>query len=109
MIRWLRGRVVLREEQRAESGVIWTPEREAREVTQHYGRVVALGPPALTRRRYVDGRWIGGVEIPHECKVGDLVLFVFEAALERLRTIDLGEGPLVVVHQEELVGVIDAA
>lgn len=68
MIRPMRGQVVVREEPPAPSATLWTPDPTPRQVRTHTGRVLALGPPARTA---------GGVEVPHEYKVGDLVEFFF--------------------------------
>lgn len=76
MIRPLRGQVVVREVPPRPSAVLWTPPPGPRSVTTHTGRVLALGPPARTA---------GGVEVPYEYQVGDLVQYHFEA-LEKLLT-----------------------
>lgn len=68
MIRPMRGQVVIQEIPPQPSAHLWTPTPKPREVTTHTGRVLALGPPALTP---------GGVEVEHGYSVGDLVLYRF--------------------------------
>ena len=65
-IRLMRGQAVIREVDRG-SDVLWTPEeKNQRSVKTHTGRLLALGPPPLTKR---------GAEVPIDVRVGDLVQF----------------------------------
>ena len=67
-VRLLRGQVVIREERHV-SAHVWAPTPEnPRDVKTHRGRVLAMGPPAVTRK---------GHEVPHGFKVGDIVQFHF--------------------------------
>lgn len=78
--RLLRGRVVIREDMKADVDQythivvpdVWTCDDKdaiARARSWHRGTVLAMGPPALTKR---------GVEVPFGFGVGDTVLFHFE-------------------------------
>lgn len=61
----------------------------------HRGTVLALGAPALEHPRE-------RVERPWECEVGDVVLFVYGIALEKVRAWD----DLVFVAHEEIQAVM---
>lgn len=66
-VRLLRGQVVVREIRAHASSTIWVPEpSNPRDVRSHRGRVLALGPPATTRK---------GAEVPHGFDLGDEVVF----------------------------------
>jgi co-chaperonin GroES (HSP10) len=79
-LRFLRGRVVIREDKR-HSQIIITVDNNPRATTTHRGIVLAVGPPVLTSK---------GAEIPLFFKVGDIVQFHFEAT-EKGRTFSYGE------------------
>ncbi len=79
MIRLLRGMVVIREHTKADTeqfrniiipAVSTQHDRHAvaRARKWHRGTVLAMGPPALTKK---------GAEVPHDFKVGDVVYFHF--------------------------------
>jgi co-chaperonin GroES (HSP10) len=64
----MRGQVVVREIE--EKSSIWTPDPAPRQVKTHCGVVIAMGPPARTRK--------GRAEVPHGFRVGDVVQYHFE-------------------------------
>lgn len=90
----LRGRVVIRETKH-DSDILWTPEGNPRERKSHRGAVLAIGPRARTMK---------GVEVAHGYEVGDEVYFI-HAHLEKPRSFPDG---VVVVSQEEVIGVVEA-
>lgn len=109
-VRWLRGRALVERLLPRRSGVVLFAdsydEHEERTRSDHRGRVLALGPPALVASR------AGAVEVPWDCEVGDTVLYVYAVTMQKLRTFvvedpDAGRRELVVLAQEEIVGVID--
>jgi co-chaperonin GroES (HSP10) len=67
-VRLMRGQVVVREVA-PQPGALWTPDPAPRAVRTHTGKVVAVGPPALTRR---------GVPVRTGISIGDTVQFHFE-------------------------------
>ena len=73
MIRPMRGQVVVRELH--EAHFLWTPDPNPRQVKTHRGQVIAMGAPALTPKSFDGERWVGGVEIPHGFREGDIVQF----------------------------------
>ncbi len=93
----LRGRALLEVERETGRSILYFPEAEGRADGHrvHFGRVLALGAPALSK---------GGVEVPWGCAVGDRVLYVYAVALEHNRR----DGELVVVGQEEVQAVVSA-
>ena len=64
----LRGRAIVEVEPEPASRILWFPQHEGRKSTHepHFGRVVRLGPPALSK---------GGTPVPWQCSEGDRVLF----------------------------------
>lgn len=77
-MRLLRGRVVIREIT-GRSTVLWTPAPGLRDVRTHVGRVLAMGPAALSASR-ADAR-----EVEPGFVVGDVVQYHF-THLEELAT-----------------------
>jgi len=68
-VRLMRGQIVVRElANPTGSATLWTPDPRARDVKTHTGKVIAVGPPALTRR---------GAEVPMGFVAGDTVQFHF--------------------------------
>jgi co-chaperonin GroES (HSP10) len=109
-VRWLRGRCLLRRdnseirEHVRPSGVI-VPDRTLysehaeRDVTIHRGKVLAIGLPA----RMGDH----GPLVPWGIEVGDVVIYTYGVAMQKTRTFAGDEGgELVVVAQEEVIGVV---
>ena len=90
----LRGRVLLEIESEASKGLLWTPEPKARSLKIHTGRVLSFGAPAQRN----------GVDQPHGFVVGDRVLFVFAASLEKSRRF---AGNLCFCAQEEIQAVLE--
>lgn len=105
-MRLLRGRVLVEVEPEVNKGRIVTIEQHGRagDVGRtgkpHIGRVLAIGPPALTPVGR-DGR--GGAEVLPGFTVGERVMFVYAIALEKVRSF---EGRLAVVSQEEVTAVV---
>ncbi len=110
----LRGRVLL-EKDRYEAGedglspggiILPATHYDARDndgPQVHRGRVVAMGPPARTRK---------GHEVAPGFRVGDTVLFIYALATEDFRTVrfpQIHDGIMVVVAQEEVQAVIGRA
>ena len=91
----LRGRALVEVEPEAASKLLWCPTHEGFKSKHepHFGRVVRLGPPALSK---------AGVVVPWQCAEGDRVLYVYAVALEHVRR----DGELVVVAQEEIQAVV---
>lgn len=95
----LRGRVLIREDMKAEYAhlkiivpdVFTTHDKDAvaRSRKFHVGTVMQAGPPMLTK---------SGAEVPLDFTAGERVVFHFEHH-EKGWTVDLGEGPVVVVPQ----------
>lgn len=106
----LRGRVLIAKsvhdaakEERLRSGLIIPATAfNPRADKSHRGRVLAMGPPARTKR---------GVEIQPDFRVGDEVLYVWAlAGVEEMRTTSIAalhDGPIAVVAQEEVIGVFE--
>ena len=107
----LRGRVLL-EKDRYEAGkdglspggiIIPASHYNARDndgPQVHRGKVIAMGPPARTRK---------GHEVAPGFRVGDTVLFVYALATEDFRTVyfpQIHDGVMVVVAQEEVQAVV---
>ncbi len=92
----LRGRALVEVEPEPASRILWCPQHEGRKSTHepHFGRVVRLGPPALSK---------GGTPVPWQCAEGDRVIYVYAVALEHIRR----DGELVVVGQEEIQAVVE--
>lgn len=65
-VRLMRGQIVVREVNPTGSATLWTPDPRARDVKTHTGKVIAVGPPALTRR---------GAEVPLGIVAGDTIQF----------------------------------
>ena len=109
MSRLLRGRVLVEvEPEKAESSALWTPEmaqwsqdKTFQGQRPHIGKVLAMGPPALTPKRR-DGS--GGAEVAYGFGVGERVMFVYAIALEKTRSF---QGRLCVVAQEEVQAVVE--
>jgi co-chaperonin GroES (HSP10) len=110
MMRLLRGRVLVREDLKADTDhflriivpdVFTTHDKDAVAVarTWHRGTVIQIGPPALTKK---------GVEVPHGFAVGDVVLFHWAHA-ERMWSLDLGEGVVVALPQDCVDVVLEPA
>lgn len=76
MIRPMRGQVVVREIAEKAAG-LWTPDANPRHAQTHRGEVLALGPPATTPRSFDGDAWVGGREIAHGFRVGDVVQYHF--------------------------------
>lgn len=93
-VRLLRGRVLVEIEPEPSTSLLWTPDPKTRTQRQHYGRVLAFGPPATTP---------GGTEVPHGYEPGDRVVFVWSVALEKVRRF---AGNLAILAQEEIQAVI---
>jgi hypothetical protein len=108
MARLLPGRVLVEVERDKEaSATLWTPElaQWSQDNTflgkrPHFGRVLAMGPPARTPVRR-DGS--GGAEVAYGFGVGERVLFVYGVALEKVRSF---AGNLAIVAQEEVQAVV---
>jgi co-chaperonin GroES (HSP10) len=107
-IRLLRGQVVVREDHHAATREfthivvpeLGTAEERARKRTSHVARVLAMGPPALTRK---------GVEVPHGFAVGDTVVFSW-ATHEKSWTRPWVDGELAAwIPQECVHGVVECA
>lgn len=108
-MRLLRGRVVVREDLKADTAQykhIVVPDVStqhdkdaiARARTWHRGKVLQVGPPALT---------VDGVEVPQEFKEGDDVIFHFEHH-EKSWTRPWSDGePAIWVPQQAVDAVIE--
>ena len=108
----LRGRIAIREILPESYGSIVVPQNyhdnNVRKRTSHVGRVLAMGPPPLTKK---------GAEYPAGFSVGDQVLFIFDqpnymnnggGATEKSRQgIWQDGGKCVWVTYEEILGVYE--
>lgn len=86
------GLIILDQDDDAETGD--HPERH----WTHEGTVVALGAPAKTKR---------DAEVPHEYAPGSHVYYCFNQGTESQRTILLDGKKHVVLHQMEIMAVIE--
>lgn len=105
-VRYLRGRVLIERDTRdvrehMVNGII-RPDRTGldehaeRKVRSHRGRVMAYGPPALTK---------SGAEVPRGFELFDDVSYVYAQAMQKARTFRDGKREFVVVSQEEVIAV----
>ena len=103
--RVMRGQVVVREHE-AQSGSIWTPLLNQREVRYHRGTVLVMGLPA--QATFLVGGRVVKVEQPFEFAVGDTVLYHFARHNRIAWTFEWEDGlPATWVPQSEIDAVIE--
>jgi co-chaperonin GroES (HSP10) len=91
-VRWLRGRVCVEVLPDVVSEVLVVVNSEDRALKVGPARVVAMGPPALTKQGHV---------VPYNFAVGELVYIYLP---HKSRAIEMGGRMLHVVSHEEVVG-----
>ena len=108
-LRMLPGRAVVEEIPRRKSVIITMSDDENGEQKWYRGKVLALGPPGVTPRSFDGEAWVGGVEVPWGCAVGDEVLFEPHLWLDRMRTYEFFDvrGRVWIVGQVEVMAVVE--
>lgn len=96
----LRGRVVVSlpksDTRISPAGIIY--QQKGKDKDEHWGRVLAMGPPALSAK---------GHPIAPGFEVGDVVLYCLALALDKVRTLEIEGQKCIFVAQEEVMAVGD--